>query len=398
MRVIFYFEDQIHYTLAAGSRIANYAKGLMDAGAEVVIIMPFAFRARKEDVFEQEGLFEGVNYIYSHFYPDHPKYAANFPFSILIFYLKKATSNLKVLYDLKKQKGDVIWLYSGSNVNYLLIKLLNFNKFIVHELCEIPFYYIKKQFLKRLKRFIRIKILSFCYDLYVPISANLEQYLIKEQPNKQYLKIPILLNPNDFEETKFRFKENENFTIVHTGSLTERKDGILSILNAIGTIKQIFGIIIELHLTGFKNASEDKINIENLIKEYELSNQVTFHGFLDKDTLRVLQAKADMAIIFKIMNEQNFYNFPTKLAEYLQLGVPVLITPVGEAINYLVDGENAFILEDSNVNCLVNKLVTIVENRSTLLKVGIKGKEVVNQNFNSLIIGKKLFKYLERNV
>ena len=61
-------------------------------------------------------------------------------------------------------------------------------------------------------------------------------------------------------------------------------------------------------------------------------------------------------IINKRPNLQNRYCFATKLGEYLLTGKPVIISDVGEAKNYLKDGESAYIVDSGQPNLIAKKI------------------------------------------
>lgn len=63
-----------------------------------------------------------------------------------------------------------------------------------------------------------------------------------------------------------------------------------------------------------------------------------FTGYLSHEDLKDYLSKASMVIINKYRNQQNEHCFSTKLGEYLAAAKPVIITNVGEAMNWLENG------------------------------------------------------------
>lgn len=75
-------------------------------------------------------------------------------------------------------------------------------------------------------------------------------------------------------------------------------------------------------------------------------------------------------------------SFPSKLTEYLATGRPVITVNVGEISDYLVDGENSFIVEAGNSEELANKIEYVMSNYNYALEVAEKGKQLTGTVFN----------------
>ncbi|MCG9881416.1 MAG: glycosyltransferase [Bacteroidia bacterium] len=401
MKIIIIFNEQIHFGLAAKERVLNYAKSMKYYGFEVKILMPFGFQPFSGELIKKNGIIESIDYEYTTFFKIHPKKNKFFPFNLFWFYFKKLFTVFTFHLNILTKKKDVIWIYSCSNLDVILLRILNPRARILLELCEIPFHNIENKFLKEFYRNIRIKYLLFCYDYLIVISKNLLGYIQKQKITTKTFLIPVLYNFNETNSKINQFSENlfkNNFRIVHTGSLTEHKDGILTIINAIGELKRRFLIEIDFYSTGKIENSNVFNQVQNLIKNFEIDNQIKFLGYLSKDDLFELQKTSDLFIIYKIDNEQNRFNFPSKIAEYMALGKPVLTTNVGEAPLRFIDDENIFILQDFGVDALVLKLLFLYNNTELMRKVGINGKNVAYLNFDSILNLKLLSEEIKLNL
>ncbi len=379
MRIVICFSDPIHYSLAAGERVLNYGKALSDAGAEVQIMMPFSFLAKENIIFEKVGVLDGISYRYSCFLSYHPMKAPNRLIALSKYFFCRYFSVVKYIVDLFRFKSDAILVYNASNITFALIKLFNPRSVLIQEMCEIPFHFEENGYRRKLKRWMRMKILAKFTDLYLVISENLEQYISSINMSYNQIRIPILYDFRDVPQYETNVAK-QSFRIVHTGSLTEKKDGILSLLKAI-SILIAQGEKVELHMTGFKESSPDRIAMEKIISENNLKDCIHFHGYLDKKALCQLQSSADLAVIYKIKNEQNHYNFPSKLAEYMALGVPVLLTPVGE-LGRFSDGEFVFVADEISVESVSRKIQTVIHNDSLRFNVAERARSYAEQNFH----------------
>ena len=83
------------------------------------------------------------------------------------------------------------------------------------------------------------------------------------------------------------------------------------------------------------------------------------------------------------------------MGEYLAFARPVIITNVGEAMNYLEDGENAYIVEPNDTDSIANKILDILNHPDEAEKIGKAGQEVAKNVFNCDIQAKRLITFFQ---
>jgi glycosyltransferase involved in cell wall biosynthesis len=181
--------------------------------------------------------------------------------------------------------------------------------------------------------------------------------------------------------------------IFHSGTLFEQKDGILGMLEAFGKATQKLDKNIHFISTGTPNKSPHYHDIERIIKDYQIEDKVTFTGYLSNEELKDYLSKASLVIINKYPNQQNTYCFSTKLGEYLAAGKPVIITKVGEAMNWLKDGENAYIIEPNDTELLAQTIVNAINNPENRNKIALNGQKICKECFDYRNYGKKLLHF-----
>ncbi len=392
MRVKIFFTESLHYGLAAASRVMAYAKGLSENDCEVEIIMPYTFV--KEDIypFSQVGYFNEVRYSYLEFSSQNPFVKYPKVISHIIAYSKTNFGYLKLVLDsiFRRNEYDVIFVYKASTFFTWVLFLLNYNKLRASELCEIP-YHDQRPIKKKINRRVREIILFPLFDVVIAISKNLDDYASEHiRRNAAVLRVPIL-----YQRTK---SEHKKYTpqipyFVHSGSLSEAKDGVLGFLKAFGMAIQETRIPFHFYFTGYLNLSPDKRQIIEVIEEYQLNDKVEFKGFLSKIDLLKLQEGACAAIINKTNNEMNFYNFPTKLAEYMFNEIAVISSRVGELSNFLTEKEDVLYFEPNDINGLKEAIVLIMQDQALRTRLAMNGKITAEQNFDHHIQGKRLYDF-----
>ncbi len=122
--------------------------------------------------------------------------------------------------------------------------------------------------------------------------------------------------------------------------------------------------------------------IDEIIREYGLEDRVIFHDHLKNEEVARLMDQCSMAIVNRAENLQNIHNFSTKLGEYLQHAVPVISTRVGEAGQFLIDMENAFLIEPNDIEGMADKIEYIVKKPEKALQISERGRKMADENFD----------------
>jgi glycosyltransferase involved in cell wall biosynthesis len=244
-----------------------------------------------------------------------------------------------------------------------------------HEKNEIDYmHHDKISYIKKL----RIKLIESVFHGFIVINDELSDYLTNELKfRKSIIKVPILV-----EGFKVNEKLHVNKTIVYTGTYQERKDGILTILNAFSKIKNRYPEY-KLVLTGSPQRSVNYEEILKIIKTNEMQRQVHFTGYLSEEDLRKVLTTANMLVLAKPENRQNNYNFPTKLGEYLISGRPVITTKVGVTGKILED-KIKVVFAEFEIADISKKMEFIINNPLQASQIGAGGRKYALENFDYL--------------
>jgi glycosyltransferase involved in cell wall biosynthesis len=164
--------------------------------------------------------------------------------------------------------------------------------------------------------------------------------------------------------------------IVHTGSITQNKDGILTILKGIGEYnKKYLSAPLNFYCSGVLEESMVYSEIIKLLEIYKLQNNVFFTGYLSDAELENLLINSLLSVVYKVSNEQNKYCFPTKIASYLSYGIPLIVTNVGPMGDEFTNNNNALVIKEGCTESLVEAVFRIAndeELRNDLSRNGLK--------------------------
>ncbi|MGD8779517.1 MAG: glycosyltransferase [Ignavibacteria bacterium] len=339
---------------AASKRIKNYEKGLSKVGVdvEVIPIPPLS----------QNPLLQFIVPVYT----------------------------LSVLMK-KKIKADILFVYGFGWVSKLLIIFYGKIKKskIVFEVNEKPYSIrgsgrrdIVLKYFAPLNLFCLTRLVFPFADGFVVISEALKKFVEKHSSkNCAIIRIPILV---DYEYyANYGPKENNFKTpfMVHTATLNDVKDGILAVFHAFILVHKKHKIPLHFYLTNRIGLTSVVNKIDNLIKENNLEDYVHFLDSPDNETLINYQANANLTVINKVDSDQNRHNFATKTGEYLALGIPIIITKIGEVVNYFNDS-NIIFLEENFADRIAEKIVFVLKNKYQVEKIAEQGKYLAQNVFN----------------
>lgn len=382
--------------MAPTNRIKCYAKAIAEQGieCEVLIFTRTEVYGKTPENTVGKGYFDGIPFRYI---GGTPLRDAN----VLIRQLNDKLDRWKLKNYLRHnlRKGDIVLGYIGTDVIYVnqLIDVIHrCGAKYVRELCEYPYGTgsVESKDIIRYRELTFSKQFPLC-DGFIAISEALVDLALKYKSKKgQIIKIPILV---DFEKYNMKdlSEQSEYPYIFHSGTLYEQKDGILGMIKAFGIAKQQMDKNIHFISTGSMEKSPHSSEIKELIAKYQLEDNIYFTGFLSEDELKDYLSKASLVIINKYSTRQNQYCFSTKLGEYLAAEKPVIITDIGEAMNWLTDNETAYVVEVGNVNSLADRIMEAFSDNLKRKSIALKGKELCKNSFSYQSYGKRLVKFFK---
>lgn len=285
----------------------------------------------------------------------------------------------------KIREGDIVYsyIYDHCKLRKLIVGIVHFRKaYYVSELCELPYGMGKETKLAKRNRQYELEKLFPLYDGVIVISEALSSLACNHcGPKCVIQKIPILVDYEKYDLPDNSLKADFPY-IFHTGTLSEQKDGIISLFEAFGIASNIINTDIHFVLTGVLNKSPHQSEIESIIKKYDLENKIHFEGYVTDDKLKDMLSKATMVIINKKKTQQNLYCFPTKLGEYLAAGKLVVLTRIGESVNWVTNGENCVLVDSDDIKQLSNAIVDVFLGRWDITKLGESAKELCKSSFD----------------
>jgi glycosyltransferase involved in cell wall biosynthesis len=373
MKILVIYGNGFPNMLAMTNRLKLYVKGLVEMNNEIQIIIPHATEKKDKVISSQtQGNFCGAHFKYLSCTTERSR-------SFILRRIFDFAGYLKLCRLLIfSEKPNIIFLidirHFWSIPICFICKVMKVK--VIYELNEHPSLF-SSRFIYGLQK----KFIFSLFDGYIIISKNLE-ILVKDLNEKcKTLIVPILTEIDPFVEIDPIINDNEDF-IIHSGSLVDRKEGIIDLIKAVDFVNNNDPKKIKLYFTGDLINSPDRLLIDRTIEQLKHGNNIIFLGYLKDNELKKFQRNSLLGVINKPDNLQNNHCFPTKLGEYLCIAKPVIATNVGEYMNYLKNGFNAIILEENTPECLGSCIIKVLNNKEVYQRIGINGKMTADIYFN----------------
>lgn len=218
----------------------------------------------------------------------------------------------------------------------------------------------------------------------------------------KYMRDTIPCNDNNYiinegvynESTSPRIIQQQTnglFRIFYSGMMYH-KFGVMNLVNAVHSIDNPN---IELLLCGFGDT------IGEIKKLSAKDSRIKYIGIISREEALEMQTKSSLLVNPRIPDKNPYtrYSFPSKTMEYLSSGTPALI--------YQLDGipdeyfKYCYSLDKNHcdINSLTSKIIEIINiPLSKRNALGLKAREFILNEKNSLVAGKKIYELLKKTI
>jgi len=267
----------------------------------------------------------------------------------------------------------------------------------MHERTEYPLLNIKSFFQKINLSLYLYHFIPRCEHIFV-ISTSLklffEQHLKSLNVDVPVSILNMLVEPDRYAPPEF-LDPPKTKDIVYIGTLYGDKDGVYNLVEA-------FSLVMDKHpdtrlvIVGDTSKPDKMEKVLEAIDRLTDPERVSLTGHLSRqEVIRQLNGAYCLALA-RPENIQAKYGFPTKLGEYLATEKPVVISAVGDIPLFLKDGVNAYVADPDNIVSFAVKLSDCLENPEIAGEIGLRGMELVQNDFNYKVVVEALIKAINR--
>lgn len=325
---------------AAAHRVLNNSKILRNMNYNIVFIGIDKEMEKNKNIFETKKNVQGfISYSIS-----YPKSKHEW-----IKYLSNIDEYIKIIESI----DDIIAVIFYNFQSIAMYKLMKYcKKRGIHNIADVTEWRSSKgenityRILKDTDTWIRMHILHKKMDGLILISEYLFKYYNKIENR---ICVPTLM---DLSEDKWKneyTKSNDKLYLVYAGN-PGFKDKLNILIEAVSLLEREYQLdIIGITEEQFLKMYPQYLNLKN-------NKKIIFHGRLPHlETLEYIK-KANYSCFFRENDRVTNAGFPTKLAESISCGTPVITNNTSNIKEYVFDLINGVCLENLNINNIVYTL------------------------------------------
>lgn len=372
----------------ASSRVAAYAKGLQAAGARVHVLCvePSDDEAAPLNRVAH-GRYEGVEFTYTYGRTSRPRGRVR----RAVLKLMKWPRFALHAWGWSREHGglDAVLAYSFS-LRWLVAAALLCRvtgAVCLHEVCELPFYWEKKRIVIVVRRWLYYHVIFKAFDGCLVISTYLEklcrQYL---GPGCRTLLVPVLI-----DGTAPIPRVEPGNAVVYCGSLDHPE--VLGLLDIFARVADTFPDV-RLKLVGDAKRAASREGLRRRAASLGIGDRVDYTGHVTRDQLPALLAGARALVLPRPSGAFSQAGLPTKVADYLCAGRPVVVSANGDLPRYLTDGEDAYLAPPDDAAAFADRLRHVLSEPEQGSAVGARGRETALRKFDAAVHGARVVQFV----
>lgn len=192
------------------------------------------------------------------------------------------------------------------------------------------------------------------------------------------LYVPVMIDSDEIRNAQPH--ETERAYVAYCGRLGEHKDGVESLLVAFAEAAQDVPEL-DLMIVGDNSPVSGIPEYLDRASALGIAERVRFMGTVSRAELLSLMKGSTALLLARPDNDQTRYNFPTKLAEYLSTGRPVVVTDVGEVADLIGDGA-AFLCPAADPSAFAAMIVGAVRDVERAEGIAAQGQRTAIATFD----------------
>lgn len=228
-----------------------------------------------------------------------------------------------------------------------------------------------------------IRAVLKCIDRLIVQSA-----LFKPQFNGLFdiNKIAVLPSCIDFNLisgiNKININKNKRKVILYVGHLSYAK-GFYDLINTVPFVVKEFpdveywflGELMTVERNIIFSVAQDKINKSGVIRR-DFSNNLKYLGIVDYAQAINIMKNSD---IFTLPSYSE--GFSMAILEAMECGLPVVVTNVGAAQDFIIEGKNGYLVNPGDTNLLAERITFLLKNSDTCRQMGEENQKCVKDKF-----------------
>jgi glycosyltransferase involved in cell wall biosynthesis len=385
--------------MASSMRIRNLIEPLVEKCLIKVFNLIY-IKEYKENKTSEKGTTNGISYQVIHFRPSNIFSIISFLFRgmrVLLHAKSKNSKNILYTYDYPDAK-NILLLFFAKMIGYKIIfDIIEDNSFITrYSSLLFKFRMMTSKFLIKQSPSIASAYLAISSHLYNKMKTlskgKVPVYFIPVTVNFKYFKNGSHKNGSTVDGRQTTVDGNGYKKLekkIFYGGSFGNKDGLPYLINAFDELCNRHNNL-SLILTG-KGIPADMQDIFDKISQLKCKDKIIYKGFLDTHEYYEVLNDCDIFCMTRVNSKFANAGFPFKLGEFLATGKGVIATKIGDIPEYLVNKQNALLIEPESVPQLVDAVDYMLQNPEKLNDLGVASRQTARKYFDSEKLSMQLF-------
>ena len=285
--------------------------------------------------------------------------------------IKKISKKFLFLKSNKFFNKNLLKKIENSNYDIFYVRHLKVAKFLIEHKQKVIFecheiFYKANSKIKDDETFVYEHATGLVF-----INKTLKKHFSKEF-NLSHIPQKVIHNGTNFN-FEYKYKDFKNISeLFYIGNFYKWK-GLEFLIRIMNDFKML-----KLNIVGTGDELEE---LEKLIKKLNLTEQIDFLGFKDRDNVKDILLHSNLTIIPNIPSRYSNFSSPIKLYEYMATSNIVIAADMETIQEIIIDGENGFLFESGNLKSFKNTLQKVISLPNETLQKIAKNAYTTSKDF-----------------
>lgn len=227
-------------------------------------------------------------------------------------------------------------------------------------------------------------------DGIIAISNLLKEHFTKQGVNT--IRIPTVIDVSNIPHDDKRDKSK--FVLVHIGTAVVHKEKFRNIMLAITNINSNIPIEYRIYGSSYETVLANIGGDENLL--HKMGDRLKIMGIIPHKDVYNAYHEADFSIFIRDNKLSSNAGFPTKLAESMAAGVPVISNDTGDVGLYLHTEKSGYLIKDNSVEeieAAIRAALSLTDEQKKLMRKN--ARYVAENSFDYSVYCETLMRFMK---
>jgi len=262
------------------------------------------------------------------------------------------------------------------------------------DLCRVHRYPTLKYGSNKIRFFVLHKMLKRC-DAVLPITEYMKLNLNREHkiPNSRMYPFTMGINPTYIKRRKSPVQSLSKLKLVYVGTLVAERNIEKMLLAIKLVLERSPSSQIEVSFVGGRH--NDIKRLKKIAEGFNISDNIRFYGQIKRNNVYTVIGSHHIGISYIPHDHRFFDSSPTKLMEYIGIGLPVIATDCVLLQRKIVNETGAGLLCKDDPDDIAQKIIMLIQNIDYYSEKAVASYDYIIENYDYRLMSEKLCKIFD---